>query len=112
MGLTSPPPIWTMSANILFFFFDVTPNLVKFYSIFKIVDIFEKPFVLAVERCWFGCFGFRHICKVWALFGITVVLLGLGGGWTLVFDGNYGNVGLTLSSTGCFYWVRSGVTVT
>ena len=26
MGLTSPPPIWTMSTNILFFLFDVTLN--------------------------------------------------------------------------------------
>ena len=25
MGLTSPPPIWAMSLNILFFFSDVTP---------------------------------------------------------------------------------------
>ena len=30
MGLTSPPPIWTMSLNILFFvFFDVTPYKIK-----------------------------------------------------------------------------------
>ena len=26
MGLTSLPPTWTMSTNILFFFFEVTPN--------------------------------------------------------------------------------------
>ena len=26
MGLTSPPPIWTMSTNILFVFFEVTPK--------------------------------------------------------------------------------------
>ena len=58
---------------------------------------------------WFGCFGFGHICETWALFGITVVLLRFAGCWTLVFDVNYGNVGLTLSSIGCFYWVRSGV---
>ena len=28
MGLTSPPPIWAMSLNILFFFSDVTPYAV------------------------------------------------------------------------------------
>ena len=27
MGLTSLPPVWTMSTNILVFFFDVTPSV-------------------------------------------------------------------------------------
>ena len=45
MGLTSPPPIWTMSVNILFVFLDVTP-----YKCQGVTNIQTLALALAITK--------------------------------------------------------------
>ena len=50
MGLTSPPPIWAMSLNILFFFFEVTPKEVLVKSLLHGNNTFSVKEALSMAR--------------------------------------------------------------
>ena len=66
MGLTSPPPIWTMSVNILFFFFDVTPNGVFMSKLAYLITLW-----VGVQQYLLGALQVQQLAAARAVCGMN-----------------------------------------